>query len=122
MNIITGGEIILVMVNKQTSSSQPADLLKALPVYGFALFVLTLLWLLTGVGYFWPIWFMIGWLSSSHASDYFQKMYDAGCRNWSALQRHISASEQKTSKKSEGRTGARKSASAPPDETDIAGA
>jgi len=106
------------MANKQISSSQPSELLKTLPVYGFAFLVLTLVWLLTGVGYFWPIWFMIGWISGSHATDFFQKMYNASRKQWCALQNQIVAPEQKAPKKSS----SGKSKSPQSDDTDIAGA
>lgn len=65
--------------DKSTSKSQheqQVDLaLGKVSIYGFVLGVLSLIWMLTGFGYYWPIWFMIGWLIGPIALPFFQTMF-----------------------------------------------
>lgn len=65
--------------SKGTNKSQQEEYVDAAlghaSIYAFVLGVLTLIWALTGFGYYWPIWFMIGWLLGPLALPFFQAMF-----------------------------------------------
>lgn len=62
--------------SKKSSSENKADiLLDNISIYLFVLGVLTMVWMLTGFGYFWPIWFLVGWLVGPQSLPFFRNLF-----------------------------------------------
>lgn len=111
-------EFIFQMANKKTSTTSQPDLVQDLQLYAFALVVLTLVWLLTGTGYFWPVWFLIGWVTGPLASKYFKQLYAFSQNQWATVQKQVLDDGATSSKRKK----AEKSKSPASDDSDIAGA
>src|SRR3954470_3247637 len=62
-----------------------------LGISGFVVFLMVVIWLATGVGYFWPVWVWFG-LSIPIAVQYAIRRANRGPRQWRALATHAALS------------------------------
>ncbi len=104
------------MGTPKTPTKANANIIEDLKLYAFVLATLSLTWLLTGMGYFWPIWFLIGWIVGPHATPYFKNMFSYSQNQWKTAQEQILAPDKTTKVKS------KKLRTAASDDSDIAGA
>lgn len=61
--------------SKHAHENHIENVIDNISIYGFVLGVLTLVWMLTGFGYYWPIWFLIGWLIGPQSLPFFQNLF-----------------------------------------------
>lgn len=104
------------MGTKKSPVATSGNIIEDLKLYTFVLVALSIVWVLTGMGYFWPIWFLIGWVAGPCAAPYFKSMFSYSQDQLKTAQEQIlGASKGK-------KTTSAQSKDASADDSDIAGA